>query len=1000
MGKYIGEDLPYGIFERQKITILLGTDTYTLYHRISSEASIIVVCDKVVLQPNVDYKVFKDGTEQKIKFFVDFEAIENNDETIGNVQLHVLYLGKELLNATLGSVANIQDVTINNPLPGQVLKYAGTGWINSDPTIQNLPQLEQNVQTILNNAATRAYVNQKISDLVNSAPAVLDTLKELSDALGGDEEFAQTVAGNIGAVEGRVSILEARQFATVADTGSYNDLIDKPTFNSFTTLTDPTSGQYLKYNGSEWINSSIVAGDVGGLSTVATSGSYNDLIDQPTLNSLAGSISDLTDVSITDPQQNEFLRYDGLGWVNSDIVASNVSGLSTVATSNDYNDLDNTPALAAVALSASYMDLVDAPVLSTVATSGVYEDLSGKPSLSGVATSGAYGDLSGRPVLAFVATSGSYEHLLNKPTLSTLAGSIDDLTDVTITTASSNQFLKYNGSAWVNSNITASNVSGLATVATSASYNDLVDKPSLVTVATSGSYNDLADKPTLASFTTLTSPTSGQFLKYNGSAWVNSNITASNVSGLATVATTGSYTDLSNKPSIPSLSGYATEVYVDNTVAGLVNSAPSTLDTLKELADALGSDANFSTTVSNRIGTAESRITTLEARPNITNLDAISDVAITSAVKGQFVVHNGTQFVNSNTIEANTTLSTPVVIKAAVSQSANLLEAKDSSGNVLAAIDNTGHITSPTITSLQNQNLLYGPTGSVIAFAGSSAPNGWLLCDGSAVSRADNSLLFSVIGTTFGSGNGSTTFNLPDLRSRVIVGKAETVATGAATLGTNDGIAESSRRLTHSHSATMPGHYHGFGSGAGLSTTHTGYSSTESADHTHSFTTGIESANHSHSGTTQGHSADHTHSGNTGTESAWHTHAFGDIDTVRVPSASSGGYNAYYKPSDSSPSISVGNQSALHYHGFSTGGASSDHTHNFGTGTQSANHTHSGTTGGVSVNHSHTINHTHSSFSGNIGLVTGGVDGNSPLTMTSTSTNNHNYVILNHIIKT
>ena len=926
MGKYIGEDLPYGIFERQKIAILLGTDTYTLYHRISSDASIIVVCDKVVLQPNVDYKVFKDGTQQKIKFFVDFEAIENNDETIGNVQLHVLYLGKELLNATLGSVANIQDVTINNPLEGQVLKYAGTGWINSDPTIQNLPQLEQNVQTILNNAATRAYVNQKIADVVNSAPDVLDTLKELSDALGADANFATTVSGEIGAVEGRVSILEARQFATVADTGSYNDLLDKPTFNSFTTLTSPTTGQYLKYNGSEWINSSIIAGDVGGLSTVATSGSYNDIIDQPTLSSLAGSISDLTDVSITDAQQDEFLRYDGLGWVNSGIVASNVSGLSTVATSNDYTDLDNRPALAAVALSASYMDLVDGPALSTVATSGAYEDLSGKPSLSGVATSGAYGDLSGRPVLAVVATSGSYDHLLNKPTLSTLAGSIDDLTDVTITTVSSNQFLKY-----------------------------------------------------------------------NGSAWVNSNITASNVSGLATVATTGSYTDLSNKPSIPSLSGYATEVYVDNTVAGLVNSAPSTLDTLKELADALGSDANFSTTVSNRIGTAESRITTLEARPNITNLDAISDVAITSPVKGQFVVHNGTQFVNSNTIEAS---ATPVVIKAAAFQSANLLEAKDSSGNVLASINSTGHITSPTITSLQNQNLLYGPTGSVIAFAGATAPNGWLLCDGSAVSRADNSLLFSVIGATFGSGDGSTTFNLPDLRARVIVGKAETVATGAATLGTNDGITEASRRLTHSHNSTMPGHYHGFGSGAGLSTTHMGYSSTESVDHTHSFTTGIESTNHSHSGTTQGHSADHTHSGNTGTESAWHTHAFGDIDTARVSAASSGGYNAYYKPSDASPSISVGNQSALHYHGFSTGGASSDHTHNFGTGTQSANHTHSGTTGGVGVNHSHTINHTHSSFGGNIGLVTGGVDGNSPLTMTSTSTNNHNYVILNHIIKT
>ena len=58
-----------------------------------------------------------------------------------------------------------------------------------------------------------------------------------------------------------------------------------------------------------------------------------------------------------------------------------------------------------------------------------------------------------------------------------------------------------------------------------------------------------------------------------------------------------------NKPSIPSLSGYATETYVDTAVSDLVDSAPSTLDTLNELAAALGDDANFSTTVTNSIAT-------------------------------------------------------------------------------------------------------------------------------------------------------------------------------------------------------------------------------------------------------------------------------------------------------------------------------------------------------------------------------------------------------------
>lgn len=62
------------------------------------------------------------------------------------------------------------------------------------------------------------------------------------------------------------------------------------------------------------------------------------------------------------------------------------------------------------------------------------------------------------------------------------------------------------------------------------------------------------------------------------------------------------------------------------------------------------------------------------------------------------------------------------------------------------------------------------PVGSIIAFGGTSAPSGWLVCDGSAVSRAMYSDLFAVIGTAYGSGDGSTTFNLPDLRGKFAEG--------------------------------------------------------------------------------------------------------------------------------------------------------------------------------------------------------------------------------------
>lgn len=62
------------------------------------------------------------------------------------------------------------------------------------------------------------------------------------------------------------------------------------------------------------------------------------------------------------------------------------------------------------------------------------------------------------------------------------------------------------------------------------------------------------------------------------------------------------------------------------------------------------------------------------------------------------------------------------------------------------------------------------PIGEVTGFAGSSAPTGWLLCYGQAVSRTTYAALFAVIATTYGAGDGSTTFNVPDLRGRTVAG--------------------------------------------------------------------------------------------------------------------------------------------------------------------------------------------------------------------------------------
>lgn len=86
------------------------------------------------------------------------------------------------------------------------------------------------------------------------------------------------------------------------------------------------------------------------------------------------------------------------------------------------------------------------------------------------------------------------------------------------------------------------------------------------------------------------------------------------------------------------------------------------------------------------------------------------------------------------------------------------------------------------------------PAGSILPWAGATAPVNWLLCDGSAVSRTTYASLFSVVGTTYGAGNGTSTFNLPDLRGRVPVGRDST-QTEFDVLGETGG----SKTNTHNH---------------------------------------------------------------------------------------------------------------------------------------------------------------------------------------------------------
>jgi microcystin-dependent protein len=179
------------------------------------------------------------------------------------------------------------------------------------------------------------------------------------------------------------------------------------------------------------------------------------------------------------------------------------------------------------------------------------------------------------------------------------------------------------------------------------------------------------------------------------------------------------------------------------------------------------------------------------------------------------------------------------------------------------------------------------PVATVMDYAGTSAPTGWLLCDGSQVSRVTYKGLFEVIGTTYGVGDGSTTFNVPDGRQRFTLHKA--AAGTGATLGATGGA------IDHVH--TGPSHTHSV-SGSG------GQSTNSESSHTHSFsatsTGNSTSTFNAGAGTITAipSPADHTHdvSGTTGAGSA-HSHTIDTHDHGGVTGSGGTGNTGTNNPS-------------------------------------------------------------------------------------------------------
>jgi microcystin-dependent protein len=187
--------------------------------------------------------------------------------------------------------------------------------------------------------------------------------------------------------------------------------------------------------------------------------------------------------------------------------------------------------------------------------------------------------------------------------------------------------------------------------------------------------------------------------------------------------------------------------------------------------------------------------------------------------------------------------------------------------------------------SLTQGGGLVMPTGAMLEYAGSAAPTGWLLCNGAAISRTVYATLFAVLGTAYGAGDGSTTFNLPDRRGKFGVGVDGTYtrgSTGGSTTTSSAGShshtgATGSTTLTeaqipsHTHTGTTSSvgdHQHGYFAptgtlGGGIAGSAGGYNITGNATtgagaHSHTFTTNATGGGTGHNHTISSDGA-HTH---------------------------------------------------------------------------------------------------------------------------------------------
>ena len=429
-----------------------------------SDLVVYLICSKHSTNINLDYTI-NDAYHNIIDCFIDYRLLHTNASygvvVEGNYNdEHFRY--EELPSELMLVIPNTSGLKVTDDV-SHIDLSARVGWgisVGDLSQYYTKNETEQYVQGELEDYYDKTETNALLDEKANSADlATVATTGSYNDLINKptipagqiQSDWAQTTPSEVDYIKNKPNL------ATVATSGNYNDLNHKPDLSIY--ATEQELGNYYD------------KGETDGLlnNKVDTSTLVNDYYNKNTVNNLLDTKADTSDLN------NYYDKTETNSLLNQ---KANVSDLNnkqdTLVSGTNIKTVNNQSILGSGNIDIQFSQ-VQANWTETNTSDPSY--IQNKPNLATVATSGDYDDLTNKPTIPAAQVQSDYnqsdntqvDYIKNKPDLSIYAQS-----------------------------------SNLATVATSGSYNDLTNTPNLATVATSGDYDDLTNKPNLSQYATQT----------------------------------------------------------------------------------------------------------------------------------------------------------------------------------------------------------------------------------------------------------------------------------------------------------------------------------------------------------------------------------------------------------------------------------------------------------------------------------------------------------------